>query len=162
MTRTVCTITLPSGLLCPTAEYAKGLCERHYKRRLYGSPDDNLPRDCPICEVTFTPRNAHAICCSTKCATKAYALRKQYGLTGHDVRRMLREQSYACLICETRIGFGTKEKNYLHIDHCHVTGGIRGLLCNRCNSGLGLFDDEPELLVRAARYVEAYREKSNV
>ena len=41
----------------------------------------------------------------------------------------------------------------LKIDHCHKTKKIRGLLCSRCNLGIGLFDDNPERLTQAAKYV---------
>lgn len=47
-----------------------------------------------------------------------------------------------------------KELTY---DHCHSTGVFRGLLCNLCNKGLGLFKDNPELLQRASAYVSHYK-----
>ena len=51
-----------------------------------------------------------------------------------------------CQIC------GTVEK--LHLDHCHNTGKIRGLLCMRCNTAIGRMHDDPELLRKAIAYLE--------
>jgi hypothetical protein len=39
------------------------------------------------------------------------------------------------------------------VDHCHRTHRIRGLLCSRCNTGIGKFNDDPGLLMRAAKYL---------
>jgi len=41
----------------------------------------------------------------------------------------------------------------LHVDHDHITGALRGLLCSACNTGLGFFRDHPELLKRAIEYL---------
>lgn len=46
-------------------------------------------------------------------------------------------------------------KQLLDVDHDHETGEIRGLLCSRCNGGLGLFCDNPSLLKKAIAYLEA-------
>ena len=43
------------------------------------------------------------------------------------------------------------------LDHCHDTGKVRTLLCNRCNSGLGMFQDDPARMRRAAKYVEHFK-----
>jgi hypothetical protein len=65
---------------------------------------------------------------------------------------MMREQNRVCAIC--------KEKNYdgqdLFIDHDHDTGEVRGLLCGRCNSGLGFFRDRVRLLAEAIVYLESH------
>ena len=45
----------------------------------------------------------------------------------------------------------------LAVDHCHKTGKIRGLLCNRHNQGIGYMNDSPELLMKAAKYIESYK-----
>lgn len=58
------------------------------------------------------------------------------------------EQKGRCLICGDLPG----ERN-LHADHCHETGEFRGLLCGKCNTGLGMFRDNEELLKRAVRYL---------
>jgi len=45
-------------------------------------------------------------------------------------------------------------KKQLDVDHCHTTGEVRGLLCNRCNTGIGQFKDNPNILRSAARYLD--------
>jgi len=74
---------------------------------------------------------------------------------------MLDKQDGACRIC------GLTEKAHveqygckLAIDHDHKDGSVRGLLCSRCNRGLGLFGDDPTLLIRAADYISRHK-KSN-
>ena len=66
--------------------------------------------------------------------------RTKYGVCKED----LGEQK--CLIC------GSSER--LHIDHCHTTGVVRGLLCHYCNIGVGMFKDNPELLIKAVSYIK--------
>lgn len=76
---------------------------------------------------------------------KAWALQTKYKITSDDFDRMLAVQKGRCAICEEETG--------LHVDHCHAKGSVRGLLCVRCNRGLGYFKDKPELLKRAASYL---------
>lgn len=72
-----------------------------------------------------------------------------YGLTESEFLSILERQKYSCAIC------GSKDwgKESPSIDHCHETGRIRGLLCNMCNRGLGLFKDDYSILEKAAEYV---------
>jgi hypothetical protein len=66
---------------------------------------------------------------------------------------MYKEQGSACAICK-RTDTGVARTKMLSIDHNHVTGKVRGLLCNWCNQGLGHFRDSPELLIKAAEYLK--------
>ncbi len=66
----------------------------------------------------------------------------------------MKAQRGKCAICERPM----KDRRATTIDHCHVTKRVRGLLCTRCNPGLGFFGDDPKLLRRAAVYVEKHRE----
>jgi len=63
---------------------------------------------------------------------------------------MLEEQNYRCAICNNE---DEVEGRRLAIDHCHTTGVVRGLLCGKCNRGIGLFYDSQELLERAINYL---------
>jgi len=75
---------------------------------------------------------------------------KVYGLPEKDYQKMFDMQRGLCAICEgPRSGQGT-----LHVDHDHMTGKVRGLLCSNCNSGIGKLGDDTCLLARAIAYLE--------
>ena len=77
-----------------------------------------------------------------------YHLKRRYGLGADEVLALLETQSSLCLICRRPVDARTA-----HVDHDHVTGNVRGILCFRCNAGMGQFADSPEVLARAARYL---------
>lgn len=91
-------------------------------------------------------------------ATKADHARranlKKYGITEDQYGEMLREQDGRCAICREQPDGVGKTGKVLHVDHDHKTGAVRGLLCRDCNPALGAFRDSPELLRRAAEYLE--------
>lgn len=72
-----------------------------------------------------------------------------YGISQEDKFKLLEQQNNKCKICKN-----TEEnlKNW-HVDHCHSTKQIRGILCSKCNQGLGLFKDDINLLQSAIRYL---------
>jgi len=72
---------------------------------------------------------------------------KRYGLTVEQYREMFDSQKGLCCICEQML-------DRIDIDHDHKTGQVRGLLCHACNIGLGAFQDDPQLLMRAMRYLK--------
>lgn len=77
-----------------------------------------------------------------------------YGITLDEYERLATKQSNVCAICnqpETLILRGRIKR--LHVDHCHITNKVRGLLCAKCNKALGLFYDKPELLQKAINYL---------
>lgn len=76
-----------------------------------------------------------------------------YGLTPERYGQLLKEQGNHCAICQT------SHDAYL-VDHDHVTGVVRGLLCHGCNSGLGRFGDSARSLRAAIRYLEKHQQKS--
>jgi Recombination endonuclease VII len=84
----------------------------------------------------------------------SYTLR-QHGLTTADYDRMLDAQSGRCAICRAESPLG---RGRWHADHDHVTGQVRGLLCNNCNRGIGYFGDDPQVMTAAARYVARQRQ----
>ena len=82
----------------------------------------------------------------------AYQLAKRYGLSAQEYRERLEAQHGVCAICQTAPSPDARRQN-LSVDHDHVTGDIRGLLCAKCNAALGLFDDDPAVLLRATQYM---------
>jgi hypothetical protein len=82
---------------------------------------------------------------------RAGKLRDDYGLTQADYDFMVAAQGGLCAICER------KPSQKLCVDHCHATRRLRFLLCPRCNTGLGYFDDDPRLLRRALAYAEFWQ-----
>jgi len=80
-------------------------------------------------------------------------LRKKYGMTLEDFETMIAKQGHLCAICSTDLSeLNTKN---VHIDHCHTNGHVRGILCRKCNVGLGFFMDNKENLRSAIEYLEA-------
>ncbi len=74
-----------------------------------------------------------------------------YGVTTEDVEFIEAIHAGRCAICRQKCGVGD-------LDHDHATRRVRGLLCHRCNAGLGVFRDQSGLLMRAARYVAWHKE----
>ena len=82
---------------------------------------------------------------------RSQQLTKKYGITLEDYEWMLENQNHACKICGTIDPSHTSGR--MVVDHCHTTGNVRGLLCNRCNTGLGYFKDNPDFLASAIKYL---------
>ena len=85
------------------------------------------------------------------------ALRYHYQITLERYNAVLAEQGGVCAIC--RKFEVTKRTNRLVVDHDHATGKIRGLLCHRCNCGLGYLKDDPVLIERAGEYLRRWADE---
>lgn len=95
-------------------------------------------------------RNAYRASDAGKRSTRKHHLKKQYGLTLEQYDEMVRRQSNLCAICESPQQVGPN----LDVDHHHVNGYVRALLCHNCNVGIGFFDENIERLHVAAKYLE--------
>ena len=88
-------------------------------------------------------------------------LMKQYGISVEYYEQERIKQNYQCKICGAHEN--TQPHKRLYVDHCHDTGKYRGLLCNTCNTGLGMFKDNTEFLHKAIEYINensaGYRNK---
>lgn len=92
------------------------------------------------CRVCTLPKN--------KELERSYRLRNKFGITPEQYDTLVAIQQSGCAICG-----GIDSNKALAVDHCHTTGKVRGLLCSRCNQGLGMFKDSPALLEKAKVYV---------
>lgn len=79
-------------------------------------------------------------------------LKRAYGIGYAEYLTMFEAQNGCCAICGTDDTGGRKA---FHVDHCHDTGKVRGLLCGNCNSGIGNLRDDVGLLRRAIDYLES-------
>lgn len=115
---------------------------REYQRK-YRSDPVNKARKAAIEKIRRAkPENIRA--------EKERSRKARYGLPDGAYEKMFIEHDGKCAICRGTNVHGRD----LSVDHNHKTKTIRGLLCNRCNFGIGLFKDRPELLIKASNYLE--------
>jgi hypothetical protein len=90
-------------------------------------------------------------------------LAKHYGLTVADYDALLKRQGGVCAICgkdEPNAHGRTGKQFRLAVDHCHDTGQVRGLLCQKCNRAIGLLGDDPVLMRKAISYLLRARQNT--
>lgn len=88
----------------------------------------------------------------TKNLYKSRAFKKKYGISKEDFYDLRLKQNNKCAICKNTLENDKKS----HMDHCHDTGKLRGVLCTTCNVGLGMFKDSLSLLKSAVTYIKKY------
>jgi len=96
-----------------------------------------------------------------KAQAKWGAVKQKFGLTKEQWQTIFHEQDGLCAICcddLNAVPEGRKDKRTACIDHDHRTGRVRGLLCARCNQGIGLLREDDRILARAIEYLEKFRQ----
>jgi len=78
-------------------------------------------------------------------------LKKKYGLSVEQYEKMTIEQNNSCYICGC-----VSLRRRLNVDHCHKTGAVRKLLCDKCNMAIGLLEDDTTRLEKARKYLENF------
>jgi hypothetical protein len=142
--------------------YAKGLCRRCYEIKLreinpgYAERQRNTCKDWQKRNAEYVKlkgqiRNANPVLRERDRSTKWRLRLSRLGLTEETYKQLCEK---GCCICGS--------KKYLHIDHDHNTGKFRGILCSRCNNGLGFFNDSIEGLENALKYLRSLEEKDSV
>lgn len=155
----------PDGLSFYCRECFKTRDNEGYRRRRQAAGFEVRPKRlvpegykyCPRCEEVkshdeFTPHRQQAGGLASYCKVckgrmdSAARFRKIYGLTIEERDALIEAQSGVCAICE--------KHEAVHVDHDHVTGSVRGVLCFRCNAALGQVADSSETLRRMIDYIE--------
>lgn len=84
-------------------------------------------------------------------------LLSDYGLSEEEYQKMLNQQKGLCAICnEPEIRTRNGKTQTLHIDHNHITGEVRALLCSACNVAIGYFREDPQILLAAVEYLRRF------
>ena len=110
-----------------------------------------------LCRSCGAPREDESIqhCAKCKRGRNSRRLKSLYGITLEEYEELAAHQSWVCWICGKE---ETTKDGFLHVDHCHKTGKIRGLLCGLCNRGIGSLGDSLELLEKAVEYLKTFSE----
>ena len=92
---------------------------------------------------------------------KNSVIKSVYGITLDEYNKMFNKQNGVCAICGQP---ETRKNKYtgickLHIDHCHKTNKVRGLLCHSCNSAIGIMDDDIGILMKAINYLKSHNKE---
>lgn len=124
--------------LCTTCKQTKPLAQFSKKK----GTKDGLQYVCKECSKKHTKK--------WMAENPSFFLLRSYGITIEEKQEMMAKQNNSCAICKEPF-VSTK---HTHVDHCHNSTKIRGILCNRCNTALGSFKDSPKLLQRAIYYLE--------
>ena len=88
-------------------------------------------------------------------ASRQDNLKYRYGIDQEEYDALLKEQGHKCKICDAK---HTGHKP-LCVDHCHNSTRVRGLLCKKCNTSLGLLREDPKIMVNAILYLDAYHKE---
>lgn len=134
--------------------YCSERCRRerlNRKRRLW----DGVVIECRMCRTRFKKSRVNNKYCSKACGSRAEGLRKKYGLSPVEYREMCERAAGRCEMCAQPIASASgfvRHQGKFHVDHCHETGRVRGLLCGGCNAQLGHFES---VRTKAERYLAA-------
>lgn len=129
---------------CTVCEESKPLDSEHFPRG--GRCKTGFDYRCKECERA---RNkAYRDSYDGKRQRTAARYKREYGITLSAAEALLVGQGGGCAICEKELDWTT-----FCVDHCHDTGAVRGILCNNCNTGIGMMRDDVELIEAAASYL---------
>ena len=91
---------------------------------------------CKHCNIDLSEVKSEGLQCKS---CRNYLAR--YGMNRLQILEMYESQNGKCKLCDEEIQFGRYKKTSVHVDHCHDTGRVRGMLCLRCNTVLGMYEN---------------------
>lgn len=98
-------------------------------------------RPCHVAVVRANVRKNHG-------SGRDFQLKRRYGVDSTTAAWLILQQGGVCAVC--------RERKPVHLDHCHDSREVRGILCFNCNRALGYFDDDVSTMCRAADYLESH------
>jgi hypothetical protein len=109
-------------------------------------------------EVAYRARRKQRLGDKVSVYARRHHLKKKFGLTPEQFMQMYDNQEGLCAICSTLMlvsegGRSGRQPRHAVLDHDHATGKVRGLLCRRCNTGIGMLRDDPRIVLNAASYL---------
>jgi hypothetical protein len=134
--------------VCTKCKVEKPLSDYSHKR-----PKGRKPGLQPRCKVCCTEDTKQWTIKNKETARDRY-LQRTYNITETEYNARLLAQDNKCPLCSTEFTHGDYGPNSPVVDHCHINGHVRGILCNECNRGLGYYHDDPKALRKAADYLE--------
>lgn len=144
----------------------KAQSEAHIRKRAEATAKTlaGSVRDCAECGGEFTPEAGPQIYCSRSCYDRVAHRRRQKYVSARvsptAYVKLAELYGNVCGICGSAPGVAHSGKpRRLAVDHCHQTGAIRGLLCSRCNTAIGLLYDDPVRLQAAIRYLAQHQKE---
>ena len=108
---------------------------------------------CKVCWKTYIKTTQRK---PSKEKTRSYILRSKFGISFEDYMTLYNNQGGLCSICKKPLTIWAETRDYSNVacvDHNHTTGEIRGLLCNHCNTGIGLFREDLSIMKEAINYL---------
>ena len=130
-------------------------------------------QNCSKCRQDFEKTNGNNYCpsCHAEYGRKWYQRNKdkvrntqfklKYGITLKEYNSLSEAQNHVCAICgkpaQEKTGYSEEGSRRLVVDHDHEFGYTRGLLCGKCNRGIGMFEDNIEFLKAAIKYLEEWQ-----
>lgn len=150
---------------CVNKRHGAEYCTGHERQRWLGRPLTPLRihnrvvdgrKKCGRCGVTKSVdefgRKLHYVTEMCRVCRGIGLRASTYGLSWDETARLL--ESGCCDVC----GLKPDTLKELHIDHCHESDRVRGVLCNGCNTAIGLTREDPAVLRKLADYVESHRQ----